>query len=264
MHKAIFFLLFFGILFSCTPSQNDFSSVKFKIKQNDGIEYASIYTSLFNKETKREQINISLTYPRYSNNSDSVSNTLNDYIINSFSDFLVTERPIKAESTDDYLIELVKAKRQALVDSNKTYIFNSSIEQLVKNKQLVSLKNQWSLDEAKAHPIDGLSFFMVSEPAGNVVNVDDIVNKKNDLKEIIIHKIKQTQPDSTKSLEELGFTVNESNFAITDNIGVSTDSMYFNYMRYEIAPYNKGHFEIIFSKSEVSPYLNSQFLEMWN
>jgi len=208
---------------------------------------------------------IKVTLPILDGFSEETRKEIHALLIDNVSDFLVTEKPIKAKELGSYIAETV----DAIVESNNESFSRSDLKYhsdffvLFNNDELLCLKNNY--DFAKAgEMITGESYFMIDLNENHLLYVDEMIQNFDRIESLLLQKVKeQNNVPSTTNIKELGFLVEDRDFAITDNIGITSDKIIFAYQPQEIAPNSSGLFRFILDKEEIKNDLTPSFVKKW-
>ena len=272
---SLIFTVLFASIVACQNDnyEDETSSTKTnKEKKQAGLpfyEMENIAKSINDCDapTKEFCVDVSIDYPKLNDNEfPTLKKELNEFVKYYAADFIVTEKPIDAESASEFLTKSLEQKITELKAQNnkEAAVFKLDIdfEPIFYNSSISSFASHFSSFEGGAHSNSGAGYYIFNNKSGEVIT--DIFEKDMDLKQVLLKKLKDRAGQPDKDISELGYLVTDLDFAITDNVGVTKDSLLLTYSPYEIAPYDMGFQNFEFSKEEITPYLRSSFVNMWN
>lgn len=107
-----------------------------------------------------------------------------------------------------------------------------------------------------AHPNSSTSYFVIDLLSKSELKVEDIVKDTIQFKRILEQAFReQTGIKDDESLADAGYWIEDGDFYLNDNIGITDDKIIIHYNPYEIAPYSMGPTTIELEKNQISDVL---------
>lgn len=268
-------LLFTILLFSCQNENSgrtdsaDSASASSE-ENHPGFETVSLNKKWNNCDDYPAKgcIDVSIQYPDFNNeHSMALREAVEDQVMDFVADFLSVEQPVQEKELKPYIEKSLQAKEEEFSESAEDYPpvleLEISFEPIYQNNAITSIHSTYTAYEGGAHPNSGAGYHIFRNDNGRQLD-QNIIAKDMALKQMMLSELKQRAGQPDKDISEIGYLVNDLEFAVSNNIGVSEDSLFITYSPYEIAPYSMGFQNFSFPKNEVSEYLSRDFLEMWN
>lgn len=215
--------------------------------------------------TNASCIDMEIKFPALKDMDDASKEEIHHIMTDYISDFLVADKPIKTNDFASYVSETI----DAIVDNSdeSTSIsklkFHSDFRTIFRNSQLICLQNTYESIKA-SETINGEGYFIIDLQANELLYVDDIILNFGELESQLLQKVKeQNNVPLTTDIKDLGFLIEDQDFAITDNIGISDGKIFFTYLPQEIAPNSSGLFRFMLEKEDIKDDLNQSFVKKW-
>jgi hypothetical protein len=92
-----------------------------------------------------------------------------------------------------------------------------------------------------AHPNTSTSYFVVDAGNSRVLNIGDIIGDTARFKTLLEEAFrKEKGMEENQSYADIGYYIDDNEFLLSDNIGLSEDGVIVHFNPYEIAPYSEG------------------------
>ena len=214
-------------------------------------------------------LDVSIQYPSFDHIEDEeLKTSLEDQVLEYVADFLTTELPINEKELQPFIEKSLAAKQQEFEASTKQYAdilqLTVNFETIYQNETITTIKSEYTSYQGGAHPNHGAGFHIFNNNTGKQLEHGDIVAKDMELKQTMLSELKAKQGMPNSDISEIGYLITDLEFAVSDNIGVTADSLFLTYSPYEIAPYSMGFQNFSYAKNEVENTLRKDFLKMWN
>lgn len=103
-----------------------------------------------------------------------------------------------------------------------------------------------------AHPNSSTSFFIIDVKSGRELSTADIISDTTSFKKLLeLEFRKQKEMIDGQSFADRGFYINDGDFLLNDNIGITDESVLVHFNPYEIAPYSEGATTLEVSKDSM-------------
>ena len=213
-------------------------------------------------------VDVKINYPKLANNDyPNLTESVKDYVLQFTADFIATEKPLNQDNLKEYITLSINEQVKMVQESDETYepIFQLqiNIEPVYSNEKITTLHSRYNSYMGGAHPNHGAGYIILENASGKILN-ENIVAKDMEMKQLMLNELKARQNAPNQDISEIGYLVTDLEFAVSDNIGVSKDSLFVTYSPYEIAPYSMGFQNFAYAKEEVREYLATSFVEKWN
>lgn len=107
-----------------------------------------------------------------------------------------------------------------------------------------------------AHQNSNMSFFVVDTRTNRELKMHDLISDTTQFKQMLEEAFRKSRGiDSGQSFADAGFYINDGDFILNDNIGISEDSVIVHFNPYEIAPYSMGPTTIALDRRAVNSLL---------
>jgi|GEM_PF-6636468 len=203
---------------------------------------------------------VTIDYLR-SNSSDSLSTTINEYLLDYLDDFLASEIVVEDDDIDLYIKNMVEANAKSYKEEDGTFEIDIDMESYLQNDNITCIRLSYYQYAGGAHGNAGVGYHIFDNASARLLTNSDIIDNDVAFKELVLQAIKDS---AEEDLEDLGYFISDEEFEINDNIGVSADSLFISYVPYEIAPYVAGFTNVAFSRQEVKDMLLPSFVENWS
>jgi len=210
-------------------------------------------------------IDIRVEYPELANFSVGIKQSVYDYLLEYLADFMVTEQPIAQQNLPEFLQASASAieRDRNLATQQTDYRLHFTASEMFANDSLICIRQQYSLEE-ETRTMSGEGYAIFDLESENLLSLESIVFNESALHDLLLSKLKSSQgiPESD-DISSVGFLFADEDFAVTDNLGISANEMFFTYLPQEIAPESAGLIRIVLNKTEVSQLLQPAFVKKW-
>lgn len=205
-----------------------------------------------------EAADISINIPKAEGSSE-VANRINlklyEHIVNQSN---LSEDASNQSSLDvaikQFNTEYSKFKKD-FPDSSQQWEYFVDGEVTYRSEVLVCIAINSYLDTGGAHGNTNVTFFNFNPQTGELYNMDDIVNDRKALSEVVEQKLNENLKSKAEndSMEDYFFG---KEFQLPETLGFSDEGLIILYNTYEIASYAQGIVEFTIPFSEVETFLN--------
>lgn len=210
-------------------------------------------------------IDININFPKFDELDAELKKEVHELMKDHITDFLVTDKPVRTDELSSYLSETVSAIIESAQESSSVskLKYHSDFISLFQNDQLICLQNQYEYIQSE-ELITGEAYFLFDIENKHLLYVDEIVNDFPFVEQLLLRRVKeQNNVPLDTDIKELGFLVEDRDFAITDNIGITDQQVIFTYQSQEIAPSSSGIFRFMINKDEIKDHLQEDFVKKW-
>lgn len=110
-----------------------------------------------------------------------------------------------------------------------------------------------------AHPNSSTEFFVIDTRSGHSLSTKDIISDTSRFKEVLEEEFrKEKGMNQQQSFADRGFYINDGDFLLNDNIGLTDTSILIHFNPYEIAPYSEGATTLEISKESIGKLLKAE------
>ena len=107
-----------------------------------------------------------------------------------------------------------------------------------------------------AHPNSNASYFVYDAQKGEQLKMTDIISDTTQFKNLLEKEFRQQKGLKEDELfADAGYWMDDGNFVLNDNIGITEDKVIVHYNPYEIAPYSLGPTTIELDRSALGDVL---------
>ena len=230
-----------GLLYSCTPDTKDASESK---QEDTRIEMIEILRSYQN--CNKDSVGCtyaSIIYPRIpGENSDAINHLIEE-------DLLQLSSYLELDSSTSMTIENVAEKFVSNFEDFKVdfpdyafgWIFDLQATQTGHASDYVSIRYDLMTFTGGAHPNTNTQFSIIKISDGSKMELREIISDTTSLKPILegVFRNNKKIPEG-QTLADAGYYIDDLDFPLTQNVGMTQDSIIFYYNAYEIAPYSLG------------------------
>ena len=240
MKRYLFYLLLFGIYFSCNSPEGP-------------LEYEEKTISL------NESVSIEVNYPYYTENSDrakTINSQLEHLIANSMNPMDTLKNSSIQEAANFFKQNFDQFKKD-FNDTNQKWEAFIDAEETHQSPEILSIAINTYVDTGGAHGNTVISFLNFDPSDGSLYNKEDLLEMNTELDKIVQrYFLEAIQKKNVKSdLKDYFFG---EEFHLPENIGYSDDGVIFLYNTYEASAYVLGITEFEIPYSELTDYLKIQ------
>jgi len=198
-----------------------------------------------------------IAYPSF---TDSTTWILNDFLQNKITN-------IGADYTADSVFGSIDDLAQTFVDDYERFqrdypdysfgwYLNVNSEVILDDTTYVSFRISSEAFTGGAHPNSSLSYYIVNTVTGKPLGITDIIADTVRFKKSLEQAFRTEKGlDESQSLTDLGYFIDDGDFMLTDNIGMTEDDILVHFNSYEIAPYALGSTTITISRESLGDIL---------
>ena len=107
-----------------------------------------------------------------------------------------------------------------------------------------------------AHPNSGTQYHIVDKKNNSEMTMGEVISDTTKFKQMLEEKFRQIKGmGADQSFADLGYWINDGDFLLNENIGISDHTVIMHYNPYEIAPYSLGATTVEINKSELAGIL---------
>ena len=254
--------LFAGLLLIAACDQNKSSETVSEAPATE-ILYEEIFESLDNCNPDSLSCTwAKISYPVFADTSKvGLNNLILDYVHASLSAYVQTGddgtkdvRLAVTEFLDDY-----RKFKNEFNDYNFGWYIQVQAEILYNQKGLFSLKVDSETFTGGAHPNTTSSLLIADANSASILTARDIISDTTAFKkslEAAFRELKGLMPETT--FADAGYYINDGDFILNDNIGMTSDKIIVHYNPYEIAPYSLGPTTIELDREKIKDLLASK------
>ena len=208
-----------------------------------------------------DSINCTYVHILYPEFSDSTKAGINEIISNKIktiaSDYF---REDVIHDTFEYIaqsfIEDYKTFKTDFPDYQFGWYVVLASEITFESDQLFSFRIDSESFTGGAHPNSSTEFFVIEKRSGKELSTTDIISDTSQFKEMLEEEFrKEKGMNQEQSFADRGFYINDGDFLLNDNIGLTDTSVLVHFNPYEIAPYSEGATTLEISKKSIGNIL---------
>jgi hypothetical protein len=199
-----------------------------------------------------------ITYPHFTDSSNSVINTLlDDKIMLLTSDF--SKKGSQHASLEDIAVAFVndyETFKNDFSDYELGWYLQISSELIYHTEQLISFKIETGTFTGGAHPNSSTNYFVYDLQSKKELSTKNIISDTTQFKQILEQAFReQSGLEAGQSFADAGFYINDGDFVLNDNIGITEDAVIVHFNAYEIAPYALGPTTIELKREKIEKIL---------
>lgn len=199
-----------------------------------------------------------INYPVFTDTSmTSLNNLILDKMLFLSADFMREGVQPKAitEVSDNFINDYAQFVREFENYSFGWYL-KINTEIIYNAKNLVSYQVSIESFTGGAHQNSSMSFFVVDARTNRDLKMHDIISDTTQFKIILEETFRKTKGiEEGQSFADAGFYINDGDFILNNNIGISEDYVIVHFNPYEIAPYALGPSTIHLDRNKVKNLL---------
>ncbi|MCG8306993.1 MAG: DUF3298 and DUF4163 domain-containing protein [Cytophagales bacterium] len=204
---------------------------------------------------------VHIEYPEF---TDSLKSPINDVIVrkvkNVASDYFreeVIDGPLEhmaASFIHDY-----EAFKEDFTEYTLGWYVEVISEITYESDRLISFRIESESFTGGAHPNASSSLFIIDKVTKKKLSTFDIISDTTRFKELLeIEFRKKKGMSSGQNFADRGFYINDGDFLLNENIGLSDQSIIVHFNPYEIAPYSEGATTLTLNKKDLGALLKIQ------
>ena len=199
-----------------------------------------------------------IEYPQF---SDSSKTDLNQIIIrklkNSAVDYFSQE---SLEGTFEHIAHSFIKDYQGFVIDFPDYQIGWYVKMLVdityESKEVLSFRIEAQSFTGGAHPNYSTNFYVIDKSSNQALTTDDIISDTSQFKRLLEKEFRKLKGmTGEQSFADRGFYMNDGDFLLNNNIGISEDKVMVHFNPYEIAPYSEGATTVEIAKADLNELL---------
>jgi len=230
--------LFLIIIISCQEKKSN------QQQEIPEIEIKDVIMSYENCST--DSINCTYVHIEYPEFSDSAKFNLNEIISVKLKDaasYYFREENI--EGTIEHIAQSFIRDFEAFKMDFPKYQFGWYVkiysEIIYESDRLISFRIDSESFTGGAHPNSSTGLFVVDKQTENKLSTLDLISDTTRFKKLLEEEFRKIKGMSNEqSFADRGFYINDGDFLLTDNIGLTDESVIVHFNPYEIAPYSEG------------------------
>jgi hypothetical protein len=118
---------------------------------------------------------------------------------------------------------------------------NMKAEITYESEQAISFRIDSEAFTGGAHPNSTTRYFVIDTHSNRLLKTTDIIADTAKFKGLLEASFRQSKGmDENQSYADIGYFIDDDNFLISDNIGLTDDEVVVHFNPYEIAPYSEG------------------------
>ncbi len=184
-----------------------------------------------------------IKYPEF---TDSTRWKLNDFIHQKI------EAVVSEYISEDNANETLVHNAQSFIDDYETFIveypeykfgwfLNVKSEIIYNTEEIVSFSINRTAFTGGAHPNSSTSYFTIDTATLRELSLSDIIGDTLKLKKLLEQEFRNVKGiKENQSLADAGYYLNDGDFSLSNNIGITDESIIVHFNPYEIAPYSLG------------------------
>ncbi len=246
-------LLFLACLFAC---KND-SPTHQKEPETDSFSISSNTIELKEGDCadapfESKCAKVSLKYPvvkdGQTNLQQNVNNWAKDFLVSLLDPGLELDEETSLESAIQGFFDMHKEMTAEMPDMPGYYTVEVTDTTLMQSDELLTLRMDAYSNTGGAHPNSTAAIATFDMKTGKHLRPVDLVQDLEKLYALAEQKFRETQ----KEAFEEGFDFTESwPFVIAENVGMTTEGLFFCYVPYEVTPYALGFTEFVIPYDEL-------------
>ncbi len=201
---------------------------------------------------------VRIEYPTFTDSSKSQLNALVNNKLKAIAADYVSE-----EATKGTLEHIAQSFIQDFEIFNRDYptyqvgwYINMKAEITYESLQIISFRIDAESFTGGAHPNSSTTYFVVDIISNRILQTTDIIADTTKFKELLEVSFRQSKSmDENESYADIGYFIDDDNFLLNDNIGLTDDEVIVHFNPYEIAPYSEGSTTIEVKKEKLGNLL---------
>ena len=139
---------------------------------------------------------------------------------------------------------------------NFGWYVNLKAEIIYESERLVSFSIYAESFTGGAHPNSSTNYYVLNTRSNKELKMSDIIADTTKFKELLEAEFRRSKGMSdTQTFADMGYFINDGDFLLNDNIGLTSKSVIVQFNPYEIAPYSEGATTLELSKEELGDLL---------
>ncbi len=128
---------------------------------------------------------------------------------------------------------------------------------LSESPEFISMRIYSETFTGGAHPNSNTSYFVFDAKTNRELSIADIISDTTNFKHVVEKEFRKEKGlAKDQSLADAGFWLDDGNFQMPKNIGLTEDSVIVHFNPYEIAPYSTGTTTLKINRKELGGILN--------
>ena len=166
----------------------------------------------------------------------------------------VIERPL--EQIAHSFIDDYKAFVKDFNDYQMGWYVKVFVEITYETDQVLSFRIDSESFTGGAHPNSSTSLFVIDKKTYKELSTADIISDTTKFKELLEKEFRKSKEmTGDQSFADRGFYINDGDFLLNDNIGLTEHEVIVHFDPYEIAPYSEGATTLELSKDLIQDFL---------
>ncbi len=186
---------------------------------------------------------VMIAYPEFTDSSKLNLNDLIQHKIGAIASEYVNEDA--ANGTLEHIAQVFIYDYEAFKVDFPEYNFGWYLivkaEIIYETDRIISLSIYHEAFTGGAHPNSGTSYFVIDASTNKELATADIISDTAQFKKLLEEEFRKDKSmNENQSFADVGFYLNEDDFLINNNIGITEESIIGHFNPYEIAPYSEG------------------------
>lgn len=184
-----------------------------------------------------------MEYPEFTDSTKSKLNDLINQKIEAIASEYVSEDALGG--TLEHIAQLFIYDYESFIVDFPEYNFGWYLivkaEIIYETDRIISLSIYHEAFTGGAHPNSGTSYFVIDVSTNKELATTDIISDMVQFKKLLEEEFRKVKSmNDNQSFADVGFYLNEDDFLINNNIGITPESVIVHFNPYEIAPYSEG------------------------
>jgi hypothetical protein len=199
-----------------------------------------------------------ITYPHFTDSSKSAINTLlDDKIMLLASDYM--KEGSEQSSLEDIAVAFVndyETFKNDFSDYEFGWYLQIGSEVIYNTEKLISFRIDIGTFTGGAHPNSSSNYYIYDIQSKKELFTKDLISDTTQFKQILEQSFReQSGMEEGQSFADAGFYINDGDFILNDNIGITEDAIIVHFNPYEIAPYALGPTTIELEREKIGKIL---------
>ncbi len=139
---------------------------------------------------------------------------------------------------------------------NFGWYFNVTVDIIYESADIISLSIYSESFTGGAHPNHGTMYYIIDKGKDKILKMTDIISDTTRFKILLEKEFRAKKGiDEHQSFADVGYYINDGDFLLNDNIGITEESILVHFNPYEIAPYSEGATTLELKKESLSGIL---------
>jgi hypothetical protein len=257
--KAFVILLIAALFISISSCNNSVGDIKLNNKMRDTAVYE--WVRIKTPDSIKSILEIEYQSPKFIYPKE-ISDKINSLLFfNKDTSISIIDVDEFKKNTLLYYYEIASENNYTSeISSSFPYIINSFSYVHLNNDNIISISKKSYWYTGGAHGNTKIEYYNFLIKENKLLSLDDVFKSKNELKHLILKKLKDNYKIPSKSdISKHNFFENDSSLRVCDNFLLTDSNIIFTYNTYDIAPYVMGAISISIPNSEFKDILNPNY-----